>query len=107
MQRLVQLLVVAAWIAGAVVGGLPDQPTASAPTDESAHVLVDTEYAQLEVNRSRTTLTITTPWQSTWRATAPTPAMIAPNRSAERARAEAAAPPSVVSFLIRSLVSLL
>jgi hypothetical protein len=107
MQRLVRILVVAAWIAGAVIGGLPDQPTASAPSNESAQVLVDTDYVQLEANRSHATLTITTPWQSTWRATAPTPAMIATDRSAKRAGSEAAAPPSVVPFVIRSLVPLL
>jgi len=107
MKRLVQLLVLTAWLAGAVVGDLPDPPTASTPRDESAQLLVDTDYAQLEVTRSRATLTITTPWQSSWRTTAPIPAMLPPNRSAERARSEAAALPSVVPFVIRSLVCLL
>lgn len=98
MKRLLQFLVVAAWIAGALVGGLPDRPTASVPADDPAQLLVNTAYAQLKVNRSHAILTITTPWQSTWRTTAPTPAMLTPNRPTNRSRSDAAAPPSVVPF---------
>ncbi|GEM_PF-3946223 len=107
MKRLVQILVVAAWIAGALIGGRPDAPTEPDPTDDSVQLLVDTNYAQLGVTRSQAVLTIRTPWQSTSRVTAPLPVALTPNRSAKRSRPKAAASPSVVPFVIRALASLL
>jgi hypothetical protein len=107
MKRLVQLLLVAAWIVGAVLGDLPQRSSASGAEDASMHLLVETERAQLGVEKSRVVLTVETPWHSQWRVTAPLPEILTPDPVTEpSSRSETAAPSPVCPSLIRSFVPL-
>jgi len=108
MIRPVKVLVLAAWIVGAVLGGLTVQPSPIPSADESWTLLVDTDYMDLGVTRTQAILVVTTPWQSEWRAAAPLPSTRDQSRSENAAapQSEALAPHPVVAFLIRSLVSL-
>lgn len=109
MNRLLQFLFIAVWIAGAVLGRLPVQPPVSAPEDESLYLLVNTDHTRLGMDRTQIVLTVETPWRSEWRATAPMPKMLVPNRSEESPSAsQSEVPaPSLVPFVICSFASLL
>lgn len=108
MKRLVQILFVAIWIVGTVVGGLDVWSSGPALEEGSLHLLVDTDHARLGANRSHVVLTIKSPWRSWWRVTAPIPEILAPDRSEKPppSHAEAAAPSSALPPVIRSLASL-
>ena len=108
MKRLVQILVAAIWLAGAVAGGLDVRPSTPAPEEPSMKLVIDTDHARLGVDRNRVVLAVETPWQSDWRVAAPMPELLVPIRPEDspRSQSEPDAQPSIVTFVIRSLASL-
>lgn len=74
MTRLVHLLLFAAWVVGAVTGGLTVQRSAPCPTEE-IRVVSATEWARLTVQADRLVLTVGR-GKNQWRAAAPIPAFV-------------------------------
>ena len=108
MKRLVQILVAAIWLAGAVAGGLDVRPSTPAPEEQSMHLVIDADHARLGVDRNRVVLAVETPWHSDWRVAAQMPERVASNSPEDppRSQSKADAQPSIVTFVIRSLASL-
>lgn len=106
MKRFVQILFVAIWLAGAVVGGLPAQRSVADAQDESLQLLVDTDYAQLAISQSQIVLTFGRAGDSQWQVRISLPKMLIPNRSQEApAQPATPAPSSVLSSVISSLAT--
>ncbi len=108
MKRLVQTLVAAIWIVGAVAGGLDVRSSEPVPEEPSMQLVIDTDHARLGVDRTRVVLAVETPWHSEWRVAVPMPKMFVPSRSEEPpcSPSEPEAQPSVITFIIRSLLPL-
>jgi hypothetical protein len=108
MKRLVQILVAAVWLVGAVAGGLDVRLSTPAPKEPSMQLVIDTDHARLGVDRNRVVLAVETPWHSDWRVAAPMPELLGPNRpeNSPRSQSEPDAHPSIVTFVIRSLAAL-
>ena len=106
MNRLIQLLLVVVWIAGAVLGGITEPPPDASTDPRELSRLIETRHAQVQITPDHVVLRITTPWQSEWRVAAPLPAALTPNRPANQSRSQANAPDPVLPPLIRSLSSL-
>lgn len=108
MKRLVQILVAAIWLAGAVAGGLDVRPSTPAPEEQSMHLVIDADHARLGVDRNRVVLAVETPWNSDWCIATPMPERLVPNHpeNPPRSQSEPESQPSIVTFVIRSLASL-
>jgi len=108
MKRLVQILLVAIWLVGAAVGGLDAKPPEPASEETSMQLVIDTDHARLGVDRNRVVLAVETPWHSDWRVAAPMPKMFVPSRSEVPpcSQSKPDAQSSIVTFVIRSLLSL-
>ena len=108
MKRLVQILVVAIWLVGAAVGGLDAKPPEPDSEETSMQLVIDTDHARLGVDRNRVVLVVETPWHSDWRVAAPMPERVAPSSPEDppRSQPKPDAQPSIVTFVIRSLLSL-
>jgi len=108
MKRLVQILVVAIWVTGAIVGDLDMQPSKPVSEEPSMQLVIDTDHAHLGIDRNRVVLAVETPWHSVWRVAAPMPKMFVPSRSEEPpcSQSEPENRPSIVPFVTRSLLSL-
>jgi hypothetical protein len=108
MKRLVQLLVAAIWLAGAVAGGLDVRLSTPAPEEQSMQLVIDADHARLGIDRNRVVLAVETPWHSDWRVAAPMPTPLVPNRpeNPPRSQSEPESQPSIVIFVIRSLAAL-
>ena len=120
MKRLVQTLVAAIWIVGAVAGDLDVRSSEPVPEEPSMQLVIDTDHARLGVDRTgpspggivqirtRVVLAVETPWHSEWRVAVPMPKMFVPSRSEEPpcSPSEPEAQPSVITFVIRSLLPL-
>jgi len=107
MTHLSQFLLVAIWMVGAVVWGLPSESSTSPPETESYQWLIDTDRVRLGLDRSRVVLMIETSGPSDWRVSASVPAQLAPDRTGEPSAAHGSEAAPVLPSIIRLVGSLL
>jgi hypothetical protein len=99
MTRLTRLLLLAAWIVGAVTGGLTVQPDAPAATD-NVRVVAETSWARLTTQGTRVVLTVGR-GDHQWRAAAPLPTALRNGlrEAGDTAPGARRAPPESASFI--------
>lgn len=77
MKRLVQLIFLVVWLAGAVTAELTIQTPEPNAAGDNVHLLAETDRADLGVKGDQVILIVETPWHSEWRIAAPVPAFLA------------------------------
>jgi hypothetical protein len=95
MKRLVQVLLLAAWLAGVLPGGAPQGPSARDPdvlrASDPVRVVADTDLVRLTVERTRIRLVVGPRDWATWRVSVSRPDVLSAT-TAPTARSPATPP---------------